>query len=148
MFLKQLDTAGALPALESTLRFSAQRQKLLSHNIANLETPDFRPADVDPAHFQRVLGEAIHGRRLRTPAGTHGALTLDRTRQIEQGPGGRLTLTPRTPSGNILFHDRNNRDLERMMQALAENSGMFRAATDLMRSRVSLLQQAISERTA
>lgn len=147
MFLKQLDTAGALPALETTLRFAARRQTLLSHNIANIETPDFRPADVDPAHFQRVLSEAIHDRRSRGTAGTTGQLVLDRTRQIEQGPDGRLTLTARTASGNILFHDRNNRDLERMMQSLAENAGMFRATTDLMRSRVTLLQQAISERT-
>ncbi|MEM1185828.1 MAG: hypothetical protein AAGI53_12615 [Planctomycetota bacterium] len=147
MFLDQLDTAGALPALETTMRFAARRQTLLSHNIANIETPNFRPADVDPAHFQRVLGEAVHERRLRTTSGTNGRLTLERTRQIEQGADGGLSLTPRTSSGNILFHDRNNRDLERMMQALAENAGMFRATTDLMRSRVSILQAAIAERT-
>ena len=133
--------------METTLKFAAQRQKLLSHNIANLETPDFRPADVDPAHFQRVLGEAIHDRRLQKSNGTHGRLMLDRTRQIEQTAGGDLVLNPRTATGNILFHDRNNRDLERMMQSLAENAGMFRTATDLMRSRVGLIRDAISERT-
>ena len=148
MFLQQLDTAGALPALETTLRFAGARQKLLSHNIANLETPNFRPTDVDPAHFQRVLSEAIHDRRRMVPGGTSGRLGLDRTRQIEQGPDGGLRLTPRTSTGNILFHDRNNRDVERMMQSLAENAGMFRTATDLMRNRVSLLQQAIGERTS
>jgi flagellar basal-body rod protein FlgB len=148
MFLEQLDTAGSLPALEATMRYASQRQKLLAHNIANLETPDFRPVDVSPDHFQRVLSEAIHDRRLTRRGGTSGAMPMDRTRQLEQGADGSLMLTPRTSTGNILFHDRNNRDLERMMQDLAENAGMFRTATDLMRNRVAVLHMAINERAS
>jgi flagellar basal-body rod protein FlgB len=148
MFLDQLDTAGSLPALATTMRFAAQRQRILAHNIANLETPSFTPADVDPSHFQRALGEAIHERRLSRSNGTSGAFEVGRTRQLEVGPGGRLTLTPRTATGNVMFHDRNNRDLERSMQALAENAGMFRTAADLMRNRATVLHWAINERSS
>ena len=59
---------------------------------------------------------------------------------------GRLRLDPRTSSGNILFHDKNNRDLERTMQSLVENASMFRVATDLFRNRTTLLRDAIAER--
>ena len=147
MFLDQLATAGSLPVLGATMRFAAERQKLLSHNIANLETPHFRPVDVEPRAFQRTLQEAIGDRRGRT-AGTHGKLRIDETRQIKQGSDGSITLDPRTPTGNILFHDRNNRDLERTMQKMVENAGQFRLAAELMRARGSVLNTAITERVA
>jgi flagellar basal-body rod protein FlgB len=105
--------SGCLPVLEMTARFAARRHELLAHHIANADTPDFRPLDVSPADFQRLLG-----------------------------------LVPRTPSRNILFHDRNNRDLERTMQALAENTGAFRVSIDLLRSRYQAIHAAIGERVA
>lgn len=147
VFLSELSTAGSLPALEMAMRFAGQRQRVLAHNVANLETPDFRPWDVDPTRFQQVLSEAV-GRRRGETGGSHGRLALRHDRQIEQGPGGGLTLRPATSSGNILFHDRNNRDLERTMQDLVENATMYRVASELLRNRVSVLRSAISERVA
>jgi hypothetical protein len=58
----------------------------------------------------------------------------------------RLQVSPQTASGNILFHDRNDRDLERSMADLSETVASFRVATDLFRTRIQLLQGAISER--
>ena len=145
MFLRDLTESGAIPALELTARFAARRQELLAHNIANATTPDFRPVDADPAVFQRMLGEAIDRRR----TGEHpeyGGLPWRETREIRRDPATGLRLTPRTPSGHILFHDRNNRDLERMMADVVENVGVFRAATDMMRSRFQLIAGALAER--
>lgn len=147
MFLDDLATAGSLPALAATMRFAGQRQRLLAHNVANLETPDFRPIDVDPGHFQRELASAIDRRRARTGGG-HGALEFGRTKQLEPGEGGALVLKPRTASGNILFHDRNNRDLERTMQDVVENVTAYRVASELLRARGGVLRAAITERVA
>jgi flagellar basal body rod protein FlgB len=70
---------------------------------------------------------------------------LESTREVHiTGQG--LQLTPQTPSGNILFHDRNNRDLERQMQSMVENLTVFRTAADLFKSRMDLLNTAIRER--
>lgn len=147
LFIDQLNTAGALPTLEATMRFSAKRQQLIAHNIANLETPNFTPVDVDPRHFQSVLRDAVDERRGRA-RGTFGPIDMDETRQLEQRADGGLTLRPLTHSGNIAFHDRNNRDLERTMQQLAENAAAFRLASDLMKNRTGVLRSAISERIA
>ena len=57
-----------------------------------------------------------------------------------------MELHPKTPSRGILFHDRNNRDLERMMQDLAENVAVFRIVTDLLKNQYSKIRDAISER--
>ena len=143
--IDQLDSAGAVPVLEKMIRFAGARHTLIAHNIANLETPGFQSLDVDPASFQAKLAEAVDDRR-RGSGGTHGGLDFASTREIEVLSDGRLVLDPRTSSGNILMHDRNNRDLERTMQALVENASMFRVATDLLRSRTTVLRNAMSER--
>jgi hypothetical protein len=92
-----------------------------------------------------MLGEAIDRKR-GGDAGGKGALPWNETREIRRDPVTGLRIDPRTPSGHILFHDRNNRDLERMMADVVENVGVFRAATDMMRSRFQLIHGALAER--
>jgi flagellar basal-body rod protein FlgB len=145
MILDDVVNSGAIPTLELAMRFAGRRQTILAHNIANLDTPNFQPRDVSTSDFQKLLGEAIDRRREKT-GGERGPLEWQETREIRQGPGGSLRLNPRTPSSGILFHDRNNRDLERMMQDLAENVGVFRVTTDLLRSQFSQIKDAIGER--
>ena len=149
--IDQLDTAGALPALDKAIRRAGARHTVIAHNIANLETPGFQPVDVDPAAFQAELADAIDRRRAgkttdSSRGGGHGSLDMESTREIEIGRDGSLRLNPRTSSGNILFHDRNNRDLERTMQSLVENASAFRVATDLLRNRTTALRDAMAER--
>lgn len=145
MLISDLTSSGAMPALERVMQFTAQRQRLLASNVANLSTPDYRPVDVDPAGFQRSLREAVEQRRAQT-GGMHGALGVGRSREVELRADGGMTLRPETPSGNVLFHDRNNRDLERTMQQMVENATAFRVASDLLRTRGEVLRAAISER--
>jgi len=138
-------SSGPMPVLEATLRFAGARQRLLAHNVANISTPDFRPMDVDPGAFQEMLGEAIEDRRRRT-GGQRGELRLGGSREVRVGPKGELTLDPRRPTGNVLFHDRNNRDVERVMQDLAENAATYRVAVDLMTNHTRQIHSALAER--
>lgn len=144
MLIQDIENAGSLPVLSRMLQFAAQRQKLLAHNIANMETPDFRPVDVSVAGFQQSLGKAVDARREST-GGMQGDLPAIDTPEVTAA-GGTVTLHPRTPSGNVLYHDRNNRDLERMMQDLAENSLAYKATVDLTRRENDLLRSAIAQR--
>lgn len=145
MLINEVTSFGAMPALAQVLRFAGQRQRILAHNVANIETPDFRPADVDPKHFQGLLGEAIGDRRRRTGGG-HGELRLPGSSQVRTDRAGGFALVPRTPSVGVLGHDRNNKDMERLMQDVVENVGMFRLASDLLRHQGQLLRSAITER--
>lgn len=149
--IPDLFNSGGMPALELGLRFAAERQKLLASNIANLNTPNYRPLDVSTQNFQAALARAIDDRRAAGPAASApgaagGEPFFKDTNEVTVRPDGRLELSPRTPSGNILFHDRNNRDLERNMQDLAENAAYFRTSAELLRSRFELLRTAISQR--
>lgn len=145
MIFDQLGTSGALPTLTAALSFAGQRQRLIAHNIANISTPNFRPMDVSPSGFQHALAEAVENRREQT-GGTHGALEFGRTNEVAMTPSGGIRLNPGTPTGNILFHDRNNRDVERMMQSMVENATAHRVAATFMRSEIAQLRSAIAER--
>ncbi len=85
------------------------------------------------------------GRRREKYGGQRGDLEMADSREVKRRGIG-LELVPREMGRNIMFHDQNNRDLERTMQDLAENVAVFRVASDLLKSRVDLLQSAISER--
>ena len=125
MFIDDVLSSGAIPSLELTLRFAGERQRVINHNIANLETPNFRPLDVSTDGFQKALDRAIRKRR-EDNGGMFGGLEWEDTREVHTDESGMLTLMPRTGSGNILFHDRNNSDEIRLMQANAENALVYR----------------------
>lgn len=132
-----------LSVLERLVQFSGQRHRLIVNNIANFDTPGYRPLDVSVRDFQAQMRDAIDERR--TSARSGGSLNLEDSAQIEFSAGS-MMLHP-TPIGeNILFHDGNDRDLERTMQDLVENFFTFRIATELLRSRYDILRSAIAER--
>lgn len=137
---------GALPVLERVAQYTEQRQKLIAHNIANFSTPHFRAVDVSPEVFQGELRDALADRRRRTKPNV-APLRLRDSRAIDVEPG-RMRLNPSPTNRNILFHDRNNRDLERTMQDLAENQMAFSAAIDMLRSEFDIIRTAIRERVS
>ena len=137
--------ADALPALERMMQFSARRHELITENVANLETPGYRPQDVSVEGFQNALGEAIDRRREVGNGAAIRALEVADTDEVAFTENG-LELRPTAAHDNILFHDDNDRNLERIMQDLAENLMAFRAAGELLRSRYGLLHTAISGR--
>ncbi len=132
-----------LPVLERLVQFAGQRHRLIVNNIANFDTPGYRPLDVSVQDFRTQLGEAIDERRVSAHRG--GSLEIEDSAQIEFRAGS-MTLHPTPIGDNILFHDGNDRDLDRTMQDLVENFLTFRMATELMRSRYDILRSAIAER--
>lgn len=139
----ELVNSGATAALESVMRFAGGRQRIIAHNIANITTPGFQTQDVSVQGFQAQLRSAIERRR---EAGGVAELELSDTDEVVTNADGSMRLTPSTGGDGVLFHDRNNRNLERSMQDLVENATAFRVAADLLRARHQLLNAAISER--
>ena len=148
---------NALPALERSLQFAAARQELISNNIANAETPGYRPMDVSVEGFQSLLRDAIDDRQ-RAMAEGLGPRTETADGGLKFGPsqevrllsdgtsGSRLMLEP-TPIGDgIMYHDGNDRSMERILQSLAENVIQFRVASLLIRRHFASLDTAIRER--
>jgi flagellar basal-body rod protein FlgB len=135
--------AGAIPVLERVIQFSAARHRIIAHNVANIDTPRFRPLDVSVDDFQQRLAEAIETRRESRNGA--GPLEIESTDEIAFTENS-VALDPEPVGDNILFHDGNDRDPERLMQSLVENFMAFRTAADLLRSRFELMNTAIRER--
>ena len=117
------------------------RQKLLVGNIANAETPGFRPVDVDPRVFQGALREALDADEIDA----QGSLSFEDSSAVSFG-NGVAELKPEILGDNIMFHDGNDRSMERLMQRLSENVYAFRAASQLIRGQFDLINSAIRER--
>ena len=138
--------SSSMPVVEKMVQFTGARHQVLTHNIANLSTPHFRPRDLDPRAFQAQLGKALAERRARAQGGgLQEPFRLKDTRQIRERAGG-LDVRPEYLDENILFHDRNNRALERTMQNLAENTMAHTASLTFLSSEMELLQIAIRGR--
>ena len=139
-----LTNSGSIPALERLMQFAGQRHRILVNNIANLSTPEFRPSDVSVSDFQDQLGKAIDVRR-KSGNGQTVSLPLESTSQVEVTPDS-IDLHPQPIGENLMFHDQNDRDVERTMQDLVENFMTFRTAAQFLRNRFDLMTTAIRER--
>lgn len=135
-----------IDVLERTVQFAGQRHRLLLHNIANLSTPRFRPADLNVRDFRTALADAIEERRATHPGVRSSTPIRPRDTADITFTANDMEINPRPKGEGILFHDRNDRDLEGLMGELAENTLTHRTATELLRSRFNLLQTAIRER--
>lgn len=142
--IKGMFSYGSMPVLERMVQFTGARQQLIANNIANLSTPYFKPTDLDTGKFQAQLRDALD-ERLRKPNGLRRELELGSRRQVRM-EGKQMLFRPEQKNENILFHDQNNRDVERTMQDLVENALAHRASVELLKGQFDLLRTAIRER--
>jgi flagellar basal-body rod protein FlgB len=142
--IDQVTNADALPVLERLMQFAGARHRLIADAIANFDTPGHQAADLSTTSFRAALGDAIDQRRRRHGA-VGGPLEPGETAELRFEPD-RLEVSPAAAGRNILFHDHNDRDLDRTMQALVENFMTFRLAAQLLRSRFDIINTAIRER--
>ena len=110
----------------------AQRQAVLGQNVANADTPGFRPLDLAPASFERLLqGEggldlALTALGHMTDAGA--AAARFRAREVDS--------YETAPSGNAVV-------LPEQLQKMASNELDYQLTTHLYRRYVALLRTAI-----
>jgi flagellar basal-body rod protein FlgB len=132
-------TDVAARALEKALDGLSLRSQAISHNVANVDTPNFKRSEV---HFEQDLQAA-----LRRPAGGV-AMAITNGRHLgTAAPATVDAVTARAvPLANTtLRNDGNNVDMDREMARLAETQLGFQAAAQLMNTKFHHLRQAIWE---
>lgn len=140
--IQDMFNGGAIPVLERSIEFTEARHKVLVNDIANLDTPYFKPTDLNLKSFQASLGQAIANRR-QTKTPESGPLGPSNTNQVSFA-NGRITVHPQATNSNILFHDQNNRNLERLMEHLVQNTLMHKTDIDMLKNEFTMLNTAIS----
>jgi flagellar basal-body rod protein FlgB len=114
----------------------SQRQAVLSQNVANADTPDYRPRDLVPATFaQLVRREEIAARRIE-PARTspmHAA-----GRPVQAGPfrDERAESYETAPAGNAVV-------LPEQLQKMASTELDHQLTTTLHRRYIGMLRTAL-----
>lgn len=139
-WFSQIFERGSIPILEKVAAFTESRQRLLAHNIANVDTPGYQVTDVSEARFNETLRKAMADRK------DTGRFEMDDTSDFYTDDKGHLHLTPDDSMDNVLFHDRNNRSIESLITDMTKNSMRHEMAIQLLQGEYSGLKQAIRGR--
>jgi flagellar basal-body rod protein FlgB len=127
----------ALAALRTRMQWHQQRQRVLAENIANSDTPNFKPRDLVEPKFNAPV----------SPGGVTGALAMVRTdpgHMTASGGGNdafadRKMFTETRPAGNSV-------SMEDEMMKVAANQMDYQAATTLYSKSLGLIKTAIGKR--
>jgi len=126
-----------MTTIESSLDVRLARQNLLAGNVANADTPGFRPRDLD---FASALAEARqrHDPAPPAPGVREGDLplvanTLPAMGQVVDAAAGAPGI------------DGNRVDLDRTMVSLAENALQYGASTRSLTKKLSILRLVATE---
>jgi len=128
---------NTITLLSNTLDLRAARQRLLSSNIANQETPGYKAKDID---FEAEL-------KKRESASLFPAVSPGVTNAAHIPVAAARTPAPRpvTRPGESAGYDANTVGVDAEMVRLSENSLMYNIASKMLRSKFNMLMTAIRE---
>ncbi|NNJ26999.1 flagellar basal body rod protein FlgB [Alienimonas chondri] len=135
-------SAGSVPLLERQAVWGEVRHNVLAGNLANIDTPGYRPRDLDPKAFQEALRQSAAA---NVPGAGESRYSPPHDPLAGGVPEDLLTATDR-PGGDLTFHDGSARSVEREVLTLTRNSMQRQAAIQLMGAQMAMLQAAITER--
>lgn len=121
--------------LRQRMQWHQERQKLLAENVANADTPSFRPRDLAPLDFSGRMPVA-GGMSLARTDPAHISLSGSASAAFEVQRGGSFEVRP---SGNAV-------SLEDEMMKVAANQMDFQAATSLYSRSLGLFKTALGKR--
>lgn len=128
---------GLLQAIGSKIELLDKRQKLISQNIANADTPGFRPMDVKEVDFSSMLEKSMHGQ-----SKPHVSPTTTNSKHMGSGAApddprtGKQRITYEVaPVGNavvleeqMIKSNETMMDYSLMLNLYRKNTGMIRMA--------------------
>jgi flagellar basal-body rod protein FlgB len=125
----------ALAALRTKMQWHQERQRVLAENVANSDTPNFKPRDlVDPKIDLSGASAAV------------GTLPLMRTSGTNISPSGAPETFDRDSKGGFETRPAGNAvNLEDEMLKVSSNQMDYAAVTSLYSSRLHLLKVAIGK---
>jgi flagellar basal-body rod protein FlgB len=135
---------STLGRLEKSLDVRLARHNVLSGNLANVDTPGYKPKDVD---FQAAMASAGSEPGAAGPLAPASTLAVTRaahlaTGAVGAGPGGIPLIVHNGESPNL---DGNRVDLDRTMAQMAENGMQYGAAARAASKKLAILRYVVSD---
>jgi flagellar basal-body rod protein FlgB len=132
---------NTLSRLERSLDVRLVRQNVLGANVANVDTPGFRPKDVD---FTATMA-AIEGSTRNDGGVTQPSLpSAGEVESRQTGIAAKDLPIVDVPAGGASF-DGNTVDLDRTMVAMAENALQYAASARAAGKKLAILRYVASD---
>lgn len=125
-----------IKALTTSLNMRNMRQKLISSNIANAETPGYKAKRID---FEEALARAVDLDELQTMKTTEDE-------HFNVGGGGFETLKPEVyedPNG-VVSEDGNTVDRDKELALMAENRILYEASVQLLNKKLGMMKYVLN----
>lgn len=121
------------------MNWAAQRQKVLTQNVVNADTPDYKSKDLKPLDFKHMLRDEIQPVKVARTNPGHIKGTIPeqdtyRTRTL-------LKSFEASPDGNEVV-------LEEQMQKVGDTRSEYNTAVQLMQSNLKMLRMALGKGTS
>ena len=120
------DTNSAWKMLEKAMDISAERHRLITNNIANIDTIGYKPKDLD---FKKALKEAMEDRS--------DDLVRTHPKHIARPPISHV-LRPQGEQAAPV-------DIDQEMTHLAENNIKYRTSIEMLLRKMTILKNSITE---
>jgi len=128
-----------LSVLRAKMQWHQERQRVLAENIANSDTPNFRPRDLVEPKFDRS--------GLPPPGAPMGTLPMARTSASHMAAAGGGPSFPQDRKGGYETRPAGNAvNLEDQMLKVSANQMDYAAVTSLYSRSLNLLKTAIGKR--
>lgn len=121
---------STLDTLQASLTFHRERHAVLAGNIANLDTPGYKPIDLQ-----------------RTTAADGTQLAVTATGHLASVPGSPGVVTQFTDADQTQSPDGNAVQLERELAKIDANRVRYATASELVSRRIALLRYAAGDGT-
>ncbi len=132
--LKALLGSPRVDILEKAIGASTLRQKVISDNIANVNTPKFKKSEVQ---FEELLAKEMSQDKLQMARTNAAHMPM----QVEGIPGPRVNTITQTSYRT----DGNNVDIDTEMAGMAKNNIYYNAVVQQLSGYFSGLRSAIKE---
>lgn len=126
----------ALSALRTKMQWHQERQRVLSENVSNSDTPNFRPRELVEPKFDKT----------GAPAGSMGPLAMTVTSASHMTPSGAPSSFDQNKNAGFETRPAGNAvNLEEEMTKSANNQMDYAAVTSLYAKSLHLLKTAIGK---
>ena len=123
--------SGTISTLDKALSYSSTKQKVISQNIANVDTPNYKAKDVSfKAAFNEALGESLVANRTNA-------------RHFVFNKSNQSSSTIITKNQVSYNESGNSVDIDQEMADLATNQIYYNALTERISGKFSSLQNVI-----
>ncbi len=124
-------------AMGAKMNYLSTRQGVLAQNIANADTPEYRPRDLTEVDFGAVLADVTGSNKIRMEKTTQGHILPGGDLDSSRNRKSRMTYEV-APADNAVI-------IEEQMVKATQTTMDYNLMTNLMRKNVGLIQTALGQ---